>query len=78
MNTMFAELSSDGNLNLIEAVKWSDFIADYQNYVDKAVDRQRTLVPGTVKGMLQLLQKYCMRYLTFDSVFVFQLCHQWL
>jgi|GEM_PF-5058946 len=40
MNTMFAELSSDGNLNLIEAVKWSDLIADYQNYVDKAVDRQ--------------------------------------
>lgn len=29
-----------GTCSYIEAVKWSSFIADYQKYVDKAVDRQ--------------------------------------
>lgn len=29
-----------GTCSYIEAVKWSDFIEDYQKYVDKAVDRQ--------------------------------------
>lgn len=29
-----------GTCSYIEAVKWSDFIIDYQKYVDKAVDRQ--------------------------------------
>lgn len=29
-----------GTCSYIEAVKWSNFIVDYQTYVDKAVDRQ--------------------------------------
>jgi len=29
-----------GKCSYIEAVKWVDFIDDYQKYVDKAVDRQ--------------------------------------
>ena len=29
-----------GTCSYIEAVKWVDFISDYQKYVDKAVDRQ--------------------------------------
>lgn len=29
-----------GTCSYIEAVKWSDFCADYQKYVDKAVERQ--------------------------------------
>ena len=29
-----------GTCSYIEAVKWVDFISDYKNYVDKAIDRQ--------------------------------------
>lgn len=32
-----------GTCSYIEAVKWVDFIADYQKYVDKAVDRQNLI-----------------------------------
>ena len=34
------ETIQTGTCSYIEAVKWSNFIADYQKYVDKAVDRQ--------------------------------------